>query len=27
MAEGFGRKIMDRVENLLPEMISEHFHR
>ena len=27
MAEGFGRKFMDRVESMLPEMISEHLHR
>ena len=27
MSEGFGRKFMDRVESMLPEMISEHLHR
>jgi hypothetical protein len=27
MAEGFGRKIMDRVETMLPEIVSEHLHR
>jgi hypothetical protein len=27
MAEGFGRKLMDRVESMLPDMISEHLHR
>lgn len=27
MSEGFGRKLMDRVERLLPEMISEHLNR
>jgi hypothetical protein len=27
MAEGLGRKLMQRMENMMPEMISEHFHR
>lgn len=25
MAEGFGRRIMDRIENLIPEALAEHF--
>jgi hypothetical protein len=27
MAEGLGRKIMDRVERMMPEAIAEHFGR
>lgn len=27
MAEGLGRKIMDRVERMMPETITEHFGR
>jgi hypothetical protein len=27
MAEGIGRKFMDRVESMIPEAVSEHFHR
>ncbi|MFO0789490.1 MAG: hypothetical protein U0805_08530 [Pirellulales bacterium] len=25
MAEGFGRRIMDRIESLIPEALAEHF--
>jgi hypothetical protein len=27
MGDGFGRKIMDRVERMLPEALAEHFGR